>query len=175
MAKRRAVLETTLARTEATDRAAQGDSSALAEVSRELDNLPEVVAQLGDLGKAVLLTIVDDFAGQNLLIREAQKRFLAQLQRDVEGPSPTPLERLLAQEIVLCRLHLTNQQFQFAALDSYSFAEGEFRQKQIDRAQRRLLAAIKTLAQVRQLRLPAVQVNVATQGGQQMNVSGVRS
>ena len=41
--------------------------------------------------------------------------------------------------------------------------------KRLDRAQRRYLAASKTLAQMRKLRVPAVQVNI---GEKQVNVAG---
>jgi hypothetical protein len=40
-----------------------------------------------------------------------------------------------------------------------------------DQANRRYLSAIKDLAQVRRLRLPATQVNVAVAGGQHVNVA----
>ena len=45
-------------------------------------------------------------------------------------------------------------------------------QDRLDRAHRRYLSAIKALAQVRKMQLPAVQVNIAAQGGQQVNVGG---
>jgi hypothetical protein len=44
-----------------------------------------------------------------------------------------------------------------------------FHQQRIERAQRRYLEAIKTLAQVRRLEVPAVQVNIADK---QINVMG---
>ena len=43
----------------------------------------------------------------------------------------------------------------------------EFYQRRIDRAQKRFLSAIKALALVRRLQLPAVQVNI---GEKQMNI-----
>jgi hypothetical protein len=154
---------------------AEGDSrSALDEARALLDEAPQAVEQLGDMGRATLLMLVHSFAGENPLICEAQTRFLALLQRDIEGPDPAPLERLLAQEIVLCRLHLLGKEAQFAARESYSFAEGDFWQRQIDRAQRRYLAAVKTLADIRRMQLPAVQVNVAADGGRQLNVAASR-
>ena len=45
----------------------------------------------------------------------------------------------------------------------------EFHQRRVERAQRRYLAAVKALAHVWRLRLPAVQVTI---GDQQVNVVG---
>ncbi|MFC1611640.1 hypothetical protein ACFL6C_11830 [Myxococcota bacterium] len=50
-----------------------------------------------------------------------------------------------------------------------SSTHAEFLDKRVDRAQRRYLQAIKTLAQVRRLLRPSVQVNIAEQ---QVNVGG---
>ena len=49
-----------------------------------------------------------------------------------------------------------------------SLREAEFHQAQNSKAQARYLAAIRTLAQVRRLGVPAVQVNI----GQQQVVAG---
>jgi hypothetical protein len=50
-----------------------------------------------------------------------------------------------------------------------SSSDDAFHQQRVERAQRRYLAAIKVLAQVRKLRMPAVQVNI---GGKQNNLAG---
>jgi hypothetical protein len=171
LTKRAAVVETDPKQTKARDQSEKGDHAELDEVRAALDTAPGVVKELGDLGRAALLMEVDSFAGKNVLMREAQKRYLAQLQTEIEGPNPSSLERLLAQEVVLCRQHLASAQALCAALHEYSFAQGEFHERQIERAQRRYLAAIKTLAQIRRLELPAVQVNVAAEGGKQINVT----
>ncbi len=49
-----------------------------------------------------------------------------------------------------------------------SLRQAEFHQKRISMAQNRYLAAIRTLAQVRRLGVPVVQVNIAEQ---QVNVA----
>ena len=51
---------------------------------------------------------------------------------------------------------------------------GKYWEGRLSAAQRRHLRAVETLARVRRLlsRIPAVQVNIATQGGQQVNVAG---
>ena len=164
-------VHTSLEWTDAIARADQGDRSALAQVHAAFDKDPGAVQELGDLGRIALASMVDLSAGEHVLVREAQMRVLTQMEKDIAGQNPTPLERLLAQEIVLCRQHLSLAEERFAEITSCSFAEGEYHQRWLNHAQRRYLAAVKTLAQVRRLQLPAVQVNVAAQGGQQVNVA----
>ena len=53
--------------------------------------------------------------------------------------------------------------------DRMSIAQANFLQARIDKAHSRFLKAIKTLAQVRKLALPALQVNIAKN---QVNVAG---
>jgi hypothetical protein len=45
--------------------------------------------------------------------------------------------------------------------EDFTFQEGTYAQERQGRAQRRYLAAIKALAQVRKLHLPPIQVNIA--------------
>jgi hypothetical protein len=51
-----------------------------------------------------------------------------------------------------------------------SLVQSEHAQRRMDRAHRRFLNTVKTLATVRRLALPAVQINVARQQVNQVNV-----
>jgi hypothetical protein len=81
------------------------------------------------------------------------------------------LERPLVERIVACHLQVQFADQQAAAFERAGgrFAQGEYWQKQQERAQRRYLAAMRTLAQVRRLLVPNVQVNIAEN---QVNVAG---
>jgi hypothetical protein len=93
--------------------------------------------------------------------------------RDLLGEKATPLERLLVERIVVCWIQVQIAEAKYIAVmkGDTTFARARFYEDLMDRAQRRYLAAIKTLAQVRRLQLPAVgqlnvaqnQVNLATQ------------
>jgi hypothetical protein len=48
--------------------------------------------------------------------------------------------------------------------------QSEHQQRRIDRTHRRLMSTIKTLATVRRLAVPALQINVARQQVNQVNV-----
>ncbi len=93
------------------------------------------------------------------------------LRRSLLGDVSTPLERLLAGQIAVCSLQLQIAEARYIDVvnGSSTFAKMQFYADMQDRAQRRYLAAIKALAQVRRLQLPAVaQLNVATN---QVNLS----
>src|SRR5262249_1558855 len=86
------------------DRALRGDEGCL----------PELRALRGDGGRgrrladavgsaAVWLreTLGRQAGGENLLVREGLRRKMAEVQAELEGPDPTPMERLLAERAAL--------------------------------------------------------------------------
>lgn len=89
--------------------------------------------------------------------------------KQLAGPDPTPLESILAERVVVCRMQLASVERSYAAhmKAGMTFDASDHDQKRIDRAQKRLLSAVKALAQVRKLQLPTVQVNI----GQQQNIA----
>jgi hypothetical protein len=102
---------------------------------------------------------------EDVLRTECLERKLADLRAEVAGPSPSPLERLLAERIVACWLQVQYADTAYLGLKGRCtsltvFAAAEKRQGQ---AQRRLLAAIKQLALVRKLLVrPPAPIEVAT-------------
>jgi hypothetical protein len=96
-----------------------------------------------------------------LLVRSA----VAEHRRQLLGPAPSALERLLVDRIIATCLEVTFAARHVALQQKKStpIALAEFHQHWLDRAQRRHLHALKTLAQVRRLLLPAVQINIAEQ------------
>ena len=106
-------------------------------------------------------------------MKDALRRELADVAADLAGPTPTPVETSLARAAALCwfawRLYEAHHASASTSERGVSFAQGEYQQRRIDRAHRRYLATLKTLATVRRLALPALQVNLARQ---QINVAG---
>jgi hypothetical protein len=152
-----------------TDRARKGDKACLP-VLLEVLKSPAMVDLLGgDLARMAQLTLIGKLSGKNLLIRESLIHKLDLLRAELSGPNPTPLERLLVDRVVACWLHLHHLEVLFAQKDSMPLAVGSYYQRCLDRAQKRYLSAIKTLALVRKLALPVLQVNIAKK---QVNVAG---
>lgn len=90
------------------------------------------------------------------------------LRTDLLGACPSSLERLLVERIVVCWLLANQLDLADACAGSRSLTLAEFDGKRADRAHRRFLAAVKTLAEVRRLAAPTVQVNIAER---QLNVT----
>jgi hypothetical protein len=92
------------------------------------------------------------------------------LKAQVTGLSPTPLEQLLIERIVVCWLQVQQAELRAAdRLDKNGWVLSNAEENRLDKVNRRFLAAVKNLAQVRKLLRPgaAVQVNIAQQ---QVNV-----
>ena len=150
-------------------RAEQGDEKALA-VMREVDGISSLCNAYGDIGRMAEDSLVNVFT-KNPLVKEALRFKLNALRKEILGPDPSPLEDLLARRIAACWLHLHHLETIYAQNIENNGLSGrwsESMQRSIDRAQRRYLAAIKALVQVRRLLVPMVQVNIAEK---QLNIA----
>jgi hypothetical protein len=151
------------------ERAQQGDAKTLPALREVLKNPAAVDRMGGDLARQAQLTLIHQFSGQNLLFKESLTRKLDLLRAELAGTSPSPLERLLVERVVACWLHLHHLEMTYAGKESMSLELGAYYQRSISAAQKRYLAAIKTLALVRKLAVPVLQVNIARK---QVNVAG---
>lgn len=95
--------------------------------------------------------------------REGIRRELERVRRDAAGAEPSPVERMLADRIALSWLQANHADSEYAQrlMEGMTFTASEFYQKRCERAQRQLLKAIQTLATVRRLLGPTIQVNMA--------------
>ena len=149
-------------------RAHDGDEATLP-VLKEMLKVPAIVEHCGNLAAHVEDTLVGKVAGQDLAVREGLRRKLASLRAELGGPAPTPLERLLVERIVACWLHLYHLEANYAGKDSMPLELATYYQRSLSAAHKRYLSAIKTLAVVRKLAVPVLQVNIAKR---QVNVAG---
>ncbi len=113
--------------------------------------------------------LVESVAGKNVLIQEAATQKLAKVQAELEGPDPTPIERLLAERASVCWFLVHLYDNAYANASGWSIAQADLQHRKIDKAHARFLSALRTLAQVRKLALPTLQVNIAKN---QVNVAG---
>lgn len=91
-----------------------------------------------------------------------------QLRRDLGYEASPMLEQLIIDEIVACWLYLQWTRYQLTG-DGGSLVS--FWEKRVSAAQQRFLRASESLGKVRKLNI-SLQVNIATNGGQQVNVQG---
>ena len=159
-------------RTEIVKRAAKGDTSTLPALRAMLQDDPAMVRQMGgELAEMVQVLVIANLTGKSLSWQEAVFRKLALIRDELLGPNPTPIERLLAERVATCWLHVQEAEIWYAEHSSKpgSFAQADFDQRRLNAANKRYLAALKTLAQVRKLAVPVLQLNIASK---QLNVAG---
>jgi hypothetical protein len=154
-------------------RSQSGDKEVLPVLRLMLEHVPEICDTLGaNLEQTVEDMICSSLGGEeNLGFQEAIRRKMAVMRSELEGPMPSPIERLLVERIVACWL-----QVQEADLCASNFnsggPKGRFFMKRQDRAHRRFLSAVKTLATIRKMALPTLQINI---GQNQVNMAGAKS
>lgn len=151
-------------------RADQGDREALQQIRRYYELFPELWEQAGNLARQVEDSWVRTILGEKQVVAvEATQRKLKALRQELEGSAPTPLERLLVDRIIACWLQVQYADATYAQrMKDLTWVGGDYYQRRMDRAHARYLAAIRTLAQVRRLLVPVVQVNIADK---QVNVA----
>ena len=138
------------------ERAQQGDRSVLPRLRELLDERPELWREAGDLAAHAREAMLNLAAGGSLLLREAVARKMAELEGELAGPQPSPVERLLAGRAALCwaQAHLADlDALQKGRAGGAQDAQAQRRQ---NAAQARYLAALKQLVLVRKLLTPPV-------------------
>lgn len=129
---------------------------------------PTVWRAAGDMVEQAARMLIGKIASTHA-IKASMTRGWEQLPLDLARPSDGELERLLVQQVVVAWLHLGYVEYQYSAmttLEGVTIRRAEYWERRLSAAQRRYLRATETLARVRRLQLPAVQVNI---GNQQVN------
>jgi hypothetical protein len=142
------------------ERAQKGDPSALPGL-REILAEPTIVAALGgDLASLARDRLLSAFAGKNLLFLEAVTRQMELLRQDLLQGGSSPLERLLVDRVVCNWLHLHHLENLHHSQGSMALELARHFEWCLNSVQKRYLAAIKALATVRRLAVPALQATV---------------
>lgn len=151
-------------------RADAGDRTALPAVREIFDAVPAIWDAYGDVATTAQDALIGVVAGRSALTREGIRKTMASMRAELAGPNASPLERLLVERIVACWLLSYEADLAYArALKTLSVRDAELYQRRQDRAARQYLYALRSLAVVRRLLAPPVQVNLAQQ---QVNISG---
>jgi hypothetical protein len=124
---------------------------------------PEMVSVFGgDLAEQAVHSFADAIAGKNLAFREAVLRKLELMRAELLGENPTSVERLLVERVACCWLQVQDADMRYAqSQGNLSLKQGDYHQRRMDAAHRRYLSALKALALVRKLAVPALQINLA--------------
>jgi hypothetical protein len=148
---------------ELTKRAQDGDEEAALDIRRILDGSPDLAWRfIKGPGKMAESALLDEITKDtDLASKELLRHQLESMRIEVAGENPSPLERLLAERVVATWLQVQLFEGLYAfGMKGGTLTQDEHRQKRLDRAHRRHLSAVRTLAQIRKLG-PAVQINIA--------------
>lgn len=146
-----------------TEKAQDGDHDAAVGVKEILDGSPDLAWRfIKGPGKMAEDALIDEFTrDEDLASKEFLKHQLESMRIEVAGENPSPLERLLAERVVATWLQVQLfDAFYAFGMKGGTIIQDEFRQKRLDRAHRRHLSAVRTLAQIRKMG-PTVQINIA--------------
>jgi hypothetical protein len=153
------------------------DVSALKELlngNKELKLWTDVMG-MGELAENQALDTITDDRDSGHGSRECWKQRLHSMRADLGHETSTPLERLLIQQVTLCWLNLNLLEYRHVNImkQSITLTLGAYWDKRLSMAQHRFTRAAESLARVRRLtRKIPMQVNIAANGGQQINVAG---
>lgn len=151
-------------------RANEGDEDAFRTLKARSNHWTFDILQALGITKTVRQSIAkgamseDMLYSQYSLLRESEL-----LAESIAGPSPTPLEELLATQVSIDWLALRCAEALAESAGKQSLELRNRYQPRLESAHRRFMKSVKTLAQVRRLQIPnLVQVNIAEQN---VNVS----
>jgi hypothetical protein len=152
-------------------RASQGDVSTLPALRQLLDEKsPGLDQKMQDLRQQAERAWLQALCGEDLVQQEVLVRQLATFRAALTSPYDTPLELLLVDRVVLTWTQLQYAEMEAARhLPYLGSNREEWNRKRVERLERQMISAIKSLKQVRKIRPDvAVQVNI---GQQQVNIS----
>lgn len=149
-------------------------SEDVSELRRMLQEDPKLWKVAGDFSAHALHIITSDIEATPFVV-ESVRAGIDKLKEDLGYELSPPLEKMLITQVTLCwlRLNMLEQTHWIKTWESHSTETGLYWDRRLITAQRRFTRACETLARVRKLsrNTAALQVNIATDGGQQVNLA----
>jgi hypothetical protein len=140
------------------DKPAKKDVAALRRFLREH---PELWAYVGDLAEQAILHLIEAM-GAKPAMTESLKTGYKEVIKGLGLTTSPPLERLLIQQVVMAWLRLAYVEYQYTSITDGDqlIRRVDHWERRLNAAQRRFLRACSTLARIRKLNLPPIQVNI---------------
>ncbi len=151
-------------------------ASDLRELRKWLADYPGLWRGVFDMAEVVQANLIKRAVSEEAA-QIALENNVSSIRDDFDYERAPILERLLIDNIVITWLRNQWAEYQVVALmgkGDISRASVEFWERRLSMAQHRYLSACQTLAKIRRLssKYPSLQVNIAAQNGQQVNVAG---
>jgi len=147
-------------------RAKKGDEGVRLEMLELFERAPETMMQIcgGHMAAEVERSALDRMAHGDITRRHALTEKMRKLREELSENARTPIERMLVGRVVLCWLDCHDWEWSHnlarLAPDGLSLQLLVYFERMRDRAHRRDVHALKSLAQVQTL-VPAIQINLA--------------
>lgn len=144
-----------------------------AALAAAFDKYPLLAGIVGNMARRIRKSKIEKLGGTHFF-QESVIRTMDKIEHELGYEQAPMASKLLIEQVLASWADLADVQNRHAAYleGSHSTSEGEYWDKRLTRAQARYLRALETLAKVNKLsRVVPVQVNIATQGGQQINLA----
>jgi hypothetical protein len=129
--------------------AQRGNPAGLPRIKEILDQNEAAWRRLGDLGGLAERAWIDVLSLKNPVVAESLSRTLAAMRLELGGETPSPIEKLLVDQIVVSWLEVNCFELEGAAQangSAKSLSKGNAR---LESAQRRYLAGMKMITDIR--------------------------
>ena len=138
-----------------------------------LEAHPELWRIVGDVAQHAFVNLVDVASGDQESLRASLKAGQSAMREELGFPQASALERLLIDRVILCWLRLHHVEFRYTAVveNSIPLPRAYYWERRLSAAQHRYLQACESLARIRKLIIPIVQVNI---GEKQVNIADTR-
>lgn len=128
---------------------------AIDKLRQVLADHPEIWQRVGDMGRQAELAIVVLIARGDKLVQESLLKQLEQMRSDLQGQTPSPMEKVLVDRFVLLWLHAQHVSTAYQVQpETQSIASGRYLSSLRESAQRQLNLALQAIATYRKLGSP---------------------
>jgi hypothetical protein len=119
------------------------------------------------------VVLLKDAAMLPATVRDSWAEGTRDLRESLGYDDAPPLERMLIEHACVCWLRLAVMEVRYSCVvvANNTLTQVEHTERRLTEAQKRFTRACESLARVRKLARPSVQINVATDGGRQLNVA----
>jgi len=136
------------------------------------DKYPDLWRVGGDVFEIAVLALINSETKQ-ASTREAMRRAVDNTKDQLGYKTASGAERLLIEACALAwlRYYLIEYRYTLAGKNSQTITQSDYWDRSLTAAHKRYLKTVETLAKVRRLALPVMQLNVAQSGAKQLNVA----
>jgi hypothetical protein len=129
----------------------EGNREAAARLREFLDNNEHIWRRIGDLAQLAEQAWIALIAADNILVAQAIKRQLVEIREGLAGDRPSPAIKMLADQVVATLLETRYIESVIATAKASTLPQEAQLLKRLESAQRRHLAAIRSLEQTRKM------------------------